>query len=141
MQKLLIWLSIILVVVVGGKYLLENMDRGAYQNAASTRVQAFLDGMKPGGDFEEAFNMWLLGGQSGMGTITQDQYNAYVAQINAWMAKRKLGNRIESYEITGTTLVRGRDGLEPAVVDVSCTIDGKPVVIHAVEREPLSWAD
>ncbi len=141
MQKLLIWLSIILVVVFGGKYLLESMDRGAYENAASTRVQAFLDGMKPGGDFEEAFNMWLLGAQSGIGTITQDQYNAYVGEINAWMAKRGLGRGIKSYEIDGTALVRGRDGLEPAVVDVSCTIDGKSVVIHAVEGKPLSWAD
>jgi hypothetical protein len=141
MQKLLIWLSVVLVVVIGGKYLLEHMDRGAYENAASTRVQAFLDGMKPGGDFEEAFNMWLLGGQTGMGTITQDQYNTYVQRINAWMAERKLGGRIQSYEIVGTTLIRGRDGLEPAVVDVSCTIDGKSVVIHAVEGEPLAWAD
>lgn len=141
MQKLLIWLSIVLVIVVGGKYLYENLDRGAYENSASTRVQGFLDGIKPGGDFEEGFNMWLMGGQSGIGNITQDQYNMYVNQMNAWLAQRKLGSRIQSYEITGTTLIRGRDGLEPAVVDVSCTIDGKPVVIHAVEGEPLSWAD
>jgi len=141
MQKLLVWLSVILVVVIGGKYLLEHMDKGAYENAAATRVAAFLDGMKSGGDFEEAFNMWLMGGQSGIGTITQDQYNTYVQQINAWMAKRKLGSRIQSYEIVGTTLIRDRDGLEPAVVDVSCTIDGKSVVIHAVELEPLAWAE
>ena len=103
MQKLLVWLSIGLVVVIGGKYLWEQMDQGAYENSAATRVQAFLDGMKSGGDYEEAFNMWLMGGQSGLGTITQDQYNMYVAQINAWMAKRGLGNRINSYEIGGTT--------------------------------------
>ena len=51
------------------------------------------------------------------------------------------GDFTQSYEITGTTVIRGRDGLEPAVVDVSCTIDGTPVVIHTIEGEPLSWAD
>ena len=104
-------------------------------------VQGFLDGIKQGGDFEEGFNMWLRGSTSGMGTISQDEYNLYVAQLNAMLKERELPNRISSYEITGTTLIRGRDGLEPAVVDVSCTIDGKPLVIHAVEGEPLSWAD
>ena len=83
--------------------------------------------------------MWVLGAQSGIGTITQDQYNAYVNEMNAWMAKRGLARGITSYEISGTTLVRGRDGLE--LVDVACTIDGKSVVIHAVEGKPLSWAD
>jgi hypothetical protein len=141
MQKLLIWVSILLVIVVGGKYLFESMDRGAYENSASTRVQGFLDGIKSGGDFEEGFNMWLRGAQSGIGTISQDEYNMYVAQLNAMLKERKLPNRIQSHEITGTTLIRGRDGLEPAVVDVACTIDGKPLVIHAVEGEPLSWAD
>jgi hypothetical protein len=141
MQRLLIWVSVLLVIVVGGKYLWEGMDRGAYENSASTRVQAFLDGIKPGGDFEEAFNMWLMGGQTGIGTISQDEYNMYVRQMNAWLAERKLRSSIKGYEITGTTLIRGRDGLEPAVVDVSCTIDGKSVVIHAVEGQPFSWAD
>ena len=141
MQKLLIWISIVLVLVVGGKYLLDDLDRGAYRNTAATRVQGFLDGIKPGGDLEDSFNMWLRGGQSGIGTITQDEYNMYAGQMTAWLAERDLGSRIESYEVTGTTLVRGRDGLEPAVVDVACTIDGKSVVIHAVEGEPLSWAD
>ena len=141
MKKALVWLSIIVVVVVGGKYFLEYMDVRAYEHSATTRVQTFLDGMKPGGDFQEAFNMWLMGGQTGIGTISQEQYNAYVNQIVAWMAERGLGRGIQSYEITDATLVRGREGLEPAVVDVSCTIDGVDAVIHAVEREPLTWAN
>jgi hypothetical protein len=141
MQKALVWLAILVGVVVGGKYFLEYMDVSAYEHSATTRVQAFLEGMKPGGDSQEAFNMWLWGGRSGMRTITQDQYNAYVNQMNAWMAERRLGPGIKSYEITGATTVRGREGLESAVVDVSCTIDGVSVVIHAVEREPLTWGD
>ena len=91
--------------------------------------------------FQEGFNMWLRGSTTGMGSISQDEYNMYVAQLNAMLKGRELPSRVSSYEITGTTLIRGRDGLEPAVVDVSCTIDGKPLVIHAVEGEPLSWAD
>ena len=141
MQKLLIWISVFLVLVVGGKYLWDSLDRGAYRNSAATRVQGFLDGISPGGDLQDSFNMWLRGGQSGIGTITQDEYNAYVNQMTAWLAERELGNRIESYEVTATTLVRGRDGLEPAIVDVNCTIDGTPVVIRAVEGAPLTWAD
>jgi hypothetical protein len=141
MQKLLIWVSIMLVVVVGGKFIYDSLDKGAYENSASTRVQGFLDGIKQGGDFEEGFNMWLRGSTTGMGSISQDEYNMYVGQLNAMLRERELPNRISSYEITGTTLIKGREGLEPAIVDVSCTIDGKPVVIHAVEGQPLSWAD
>lgn len=141
MQKLLIWISVVLVLAIGGKYLLDSLDRGAYENSASTRIEGFLDGISAGGDFQDGFNMWLRGGQSGMGTITQDQYNMYTAQMNAWLAERDLGPQVGTFEITGTTLVRGRDGLDPAVVDVAVTVDGTPVVIHAVEGEPLSWAD
>jgi hypothetical protein len=141
MQKLLVWVSILLAVVVGGKFVYERLDKGAYEYTASTRVQGWLDGIKSDGDFQKGFNMWLRGGQSGIATITQDEFNMYVGQMNAMLKQRQLPSRIQSYEITGTTVIRGRDGLEPAVVDVSCTIDGTPVVIHAVEGEPLSWAD
>ena len=141
MQKLLIGISILLVIAVGGKFLLDHLDREAYQNSASTRVSTFLDGLSSGGDFEEGFNMWLMGGQSGIGTITQDQYNAYVAQMTAWLAERDLASPIGDYQIGGTVLVKGRDGLEPAIVEVEATVDGEPVVFLAVEGEPLTWAD
>ena len=69
-----------------------------------------------------------------------ETFQVYV-DLRQGMAERGLGRGIQSYEITGVTLVRGRNELEPAVVDVSCTIDGVDVVIHTVEREPLSWAN
>ena len=141
MQKILVWIGILLVVVVGGKYVVDHMSTGAHENTATLRVEGFLDGMIPGGDFQEAFNMWLLGTPSGLGTIRQDQYNAYVGEIGTWMAERGLGNRIKTYEINGATLVKPAEGIEGSVVDVSCTIDGKAVVIRAVERERLTWSE
>ena len=86
MQKLLIWLSILLVVVFGGKYLVDYMSHSAHENTATLRVQDFLDGMKPGGDFQAAFNMWYEGSPNAMGNITQDQYNMYVQEMQAWSA-------------------------------------------------------
>ena len=37
MQKLLIWVSVILVILVGGKFVFESLDKGAYENSASTQ--------------------------------------------------------------------------------------------------------
>ena len=141
MQKVLAWLSVILVVVVGGKYAIDYMSHTAHENAATSRVQAFLDGMTAGGDFQDAFNMWHSGSPGGIGNMTQDQYNMYAAELKAWMARRDLGERIGDYEIHGATMAQGPEGVEPSVVDVSCTVDGKPLVIRAADGERLEWAD
>jgi hypothetical protein len=85
--------------------------------------------------------MWYVGSPDGMGTITQDQFNMYVGEMRNWMAQRKLEQRVETYEIHGATMVRPPEGIEPSVVEVSCTIDGKSVVIRAVDGERLAWAD
>jgi hypothetical protein len=141
MQKLLIWLSVLAVVVIGGKYVVDYMSHTAHENAASTRVEAFLEGMKPGGDFQGAFNMWYVGSPDGMGNISQDQFNMYVGEMRQWMAQRRLGASVESYEIHGATMVRPPQGVEPSIVEVSCTINGKAVVIRAADGERLAWAD
>lgn len=141
MQKLLIWLSILLVVGIGGKYVIDHMSTSAHENTATLRVQDFLEGMKPGADFEEAFNMWLMGSPNAMGNITQDQYNMYVQEMRAWLAQKKLPPGVQSFEIHGATLISPPDGLEPSVVDVSCTIDGTAVVIRAADGRRLTWGD
>jgi hypothetical protein len=141
MQKLLIWLSVLGVVVVGGKYVIDHMSHSAHENTATLRVEAFLEGLTPGGDFQEAFNMWLVGDPGGMGNITQDQFNMYVADMGSWLAQRQLGQRIQTYEVHGATMVRPPEGIQASVVEVSCTIDGKPAVIRAVDGERLAWAD
>ena len=141
MQKLLIWLSILLVIGFGGKYAIDYMSHSAHENTATLRVQEFLDGMKPGGDFEAAFNMWYMGSPNAMGNITQDQYNMYVQELRAWLAQRKIGPGVQAYEIHGATMISPPEGLEPSVVEVSCTIDGKAVVIRAADGRRLGWAN
>lgn len=141
MKKLLIWLSVLAVVVIGGKRLADHMSHTAHERAATTRVQALLDALKPGGDFQAAFNMWYAGSPEGIGSVTQDQYNMYTAEMRAWLAQRGFGQSIEAYEIHGATMVRPPQGIEPSLVEVSCTIDGKAVVIRAVDGERLVWAE
>jgi len=141
MNKLLVWLSVLLVVVFGGKALVDYMSRSANENAATTRVQAFLRGMSPGGDFQEAFNMWETGAAGAIQNMTQDEYNAEVGRLNAWLSGRGLGQRIERFEVLGATMVAPPDGLARAAVAVSCSINGRPATILAIKDERLAWLD
>lgn len=141
MKKLLVWLSVLAVVVIGGKQIVDHMSHTAHESAATARVQAFLEGLKPGGDFQAAFSMWYAGRPEGIGSITQDQYNMYTAEMHAWLAQRGLGNSIGGYEIHGATMVRPSQGIEPSLVEVSCTVDGKALVIRAADGQRLAWAD
>jgi hypothetical protein len=141
MNKALLWLSVLLVVVFGGKALVDHMSRTANENSATTRVTAFLRGLTPGGDFQEAFNMWETGASGAIQNMTQDQYNAEVARLQAWLAARGLGQRIERFEVLGAAMVLPSEGIERAVVEVSCTINGRPATILAIKDEPLDWAD
>jgi hypothetical protein len=141
MNKVLVWVSVLLLVVFGGKALVNHMSRTANENAATTRVQAFLDGMTSGGDFQAAFNMWETGAASAIGNMTQDQYNMEVASLHAWLASHKVGRPIERYEILGATLVAPPEGADAAEVLVSCSSDGQRLDIRAVKDQRLEWAD
>ncbi len=141
MSKLLVWLSVLLVVVFGGRELISYMSRTANENAATTRVEGFLRGMTSGGDFQEAFNMWETGAAGAIQNISQDEYNAEVARLNAWLGGRGLGPRLERYEVLGATLLAPSEGLDEAAVAVSCTINGRPATILAVKNERLAWGE
>jgi hypothetical protein len=56
------------------------------------------------------------------------------------MAERDLGNKIGRFEILGAKQVAPSEGLRGAVVEVSVTIDGRPLKIRAVRDEQLAWA-
>src|SRR5512139_3620861 len=105
MKKLLISLGVLLVVILGGRALMNYMSRSANENAATNRVRTFLTGMKPGGDFQAAFNMWERGDPGAIQDMTQDQYNVKVAELHEWLAERELGDGIGSFEILGATMV------------------------------------
>jgi hypothetical protein len=141
MNKLLIWLSVLLVVVFGGRTLIQHMSRSANENAATTRVEAFLRGMTPGGDFQEAFQMWEAGAASAIKGMTDDEYNTEVARLHAWFGRRGLGQRVDSYEVLGAEMVTPPGGVEGAAVEVSCTVNGKSVRMLAVKGVPLDWVD
>jgi len=141
MNKILIWASVLLVVIFGGRALVQHMSRSANENTARNRVEAFLRGMTPGGDFQEAFNMWEAGDLGAIQRMTQEEYNAEVARLNAWLAQRGLGQRIERYEVLSATLVAPPEGLEAAAVEVSCTVNGRPATILAVKDQRLEWVE
>ena len=85
--------------------------------------------------------MWYMGSPNAMGNITQDQYNMFVQEMRAWLAQRKVGPGVQAYEIHGATMISPPEGIEPSVVDVSCTIDGEAVFIRAADGRRLVWAD
>jgi hypothetical protein len=140
MQKALIWLSVLLVVVFGGKQLVDYMSRSSHENAATTRVERFWKGIAPGGDYQDAFNMWETGETGAIQRMSQDEYNAEVSRLNAWLTAQKL-DRVTSYEVTAATLVAPPQGLEQAVVAVSCLVNGKALTILAVKHQRLAWQD
>jgi hypothetical protein len=141
MNKILVWASVVLVVVFGGRALVQHMSRSANENTATNRVDAFLRGMAPGGDFQEAFNMWEAGDVGAIRRMSQEEYNAEVARLNAWLGERGLGPRIERYEVLGAEMVVPPEGLEGAAVEVSCTINGRGATILAVKDRRLEWVD
>ena len=138
MKKALIGIGVLVALAVGAKLALDSMERGLDRDSASRRVEACLRGLSSGGDFEQGFNMWFSG--AGTGNVSQEIYNAYVDRMNAWLDERDIAYPID-YEITGTTLVKGREGLDAAIVEVQVTIDQTPMVILAEEGKPLSWVD
>ena len=140
MKKLLLWVTVLLVVVFGGRVLMQYLSRSANENAATTRVQAFLDGMTPGGDFQRAFNMWETGATGAIRDMTQDQYNEAAASLNAWLAQRDL-TRVERHEVLGATVVTSRGGPDAPAVEVACTINGRPATILAIRGQRLEWVD
>lgn len=141
MNKILVWASVVLVVVFGGRALVEHMSRSANENAATTRVEAFLRGMAPGGDFQAAFNMWEAGDVGAIQRMSQEEYNAEVARLHAWLAERGLGQPIGRYEVLGAEMVESPEGLEGAAVEVSCTINGRAATLLAVKDRRLEWVD
>jgi hypothetical protein len=141
MNKLLTWVSVLLVVVFGGRALVQHMSRSANENAATTRVERFLRGMTQGGDFQDAFNMWEAGDVGAIQRMGQEEYNGEVARLNAWLGQRGLGQRIERYEVLGATMVAPPEGSEAVAVEVSCTINGRPATILAVKDQRLEWVE
>jgi len=141
MNKVLVWVSVLLVVLFGGRALVVHMSRTANENTARLRVEDFLRGMKPGGDFQKAFNMWARGDDRAMNDMTQDQYNVEVGRLNEWLAARELGPGVDRYEILKATMVAPAEGSTPAKVALSCSIDGRNVTILAVKDQQLDWVE
>jgi len=141
MNKILVWVSVLLVVIFGGRALVNHMSSSANENAATQRVKGFLSGMTTGGDFQNAFNMWMTGANGAIQNMSQEQYNVEVASLNAWMAKRGLGQRIQSFEMVSARMVVAPQGADPSAVEVSCTINGKPATILTIKNERLEWVD
>jgi hypothetical protein len=141
MNKLLIWVSVLVVAVLGGKAIVDYLIRSTTEQAAITRVRGFLNGLTPGGDFQEAFNMWETGAGTAIQNMTQDQYNAEVARLKSWLAAHRVGEHIERYEVLGATVVAPPEGMQGAAVAVACKINGRPVTILAVKYERLDWVD
>jgi hypothetical protein len=64
----------------------------------------------------------------------------YAAELTRWMSQARLRHPVQAFEVHGATLVREAAGIAPAEVEVSCTVDGKSVVILAADGKRLEWS-
>lgn len=136
MNRAVTWLSIVVALVIGGKYGLEYMFRSGEEHAAHERVREMLDGMKPGGDLQRSICLWYRGSRS----LDQYEFNQGADAFDAWRAKKGV-NLIKEYVIDAAVLVEGGEMLATGVVLVTGSMDGKRFAIRAIPREPLRWED
>jgi hypothetical protein len=137
MQKALIWISLIVVVVVGGKIALEKMFVAGENNAATERVRRIFDGMKAGGNKDQAIAMYELGAFAIPGG--GEGFRRAADAFDRWWKEKDLPWTIASYELSAAEIKDPATALAGAVVIVSGTVEGKPFRLRAQRDQRLLW--
>jgi hypothetical protein len=137
-QRVSILASIVLVLVVGGRWAVTTMFSSAETNAAQERVREVLEGLKSGGDLQSATAMWYRGTRQVPGGL--EAFGRAQEEFIAWQRQASI-DRIASYEIGTAELLAERGRLGEAKVIVSCTIDGTPHKLHVQTSQAIAWAD
>jgi hypothetical protein len=107
-------------------------------NSAKERVRRILDGMKTGGNREQAIALWKLGTLHIPGGI--EAFSMAADEFDAWEAEHELVG-MGTYEITNAEVTAETGKLGEATVIVSGTIDGKPFKFKVVQATPIRWID
>jgi hypothetical protein len=137
----LIWLSVVLVLVVGGKYGVQHMQESAVTYEARTRVQEMLDGFKEGGDRTNAIDMWSTGVRDSTKLLGTEEASNVMRGMARWLADKGLRNTITSYTIDDVVFEKEREGYQTSIARVYCTIDGRSVDMLVARTVPIAWAN
>jgi hypothetical protein len=137
-KKVLIAVGTIVFLIVAGKCGLSYMFTSGEANSAKERVRRILDGMKAGGNREQAIALWKLGTLHIPGGI--EAFSMAADEFDAWEVEHELVG-METYEITRAEVMAETGKLGEATVMVSGTIDGRPFKFKVVQGQPVRWVD
>jgi len=137
-KKVLIGVAAILLLAIAGRCGLSYMFTSGEAHSAQERVRRMLDGMKQGGNRQQAIALWKLGIFNIPGGM--DAFNMAATEFEAWEAENELVG-MESYEITGAEVTAETGRLGEATVIVSGKIDGRPFRFRVVQGKPVEWVD
>jgi len=137
-KRLLIGGAVVVALVVAGRCGLTYMFTSGEAHSAQERVRRVLDGMKPGGNMDQAISLWYLGSFHLPGG--QTQFDEAATAFEAWQRQRNLG-RISTFEITEARVTKETGQLGQATAEVSGTIEGTPFKVRVVSGEPIAWVE
>ena len=137
-KKVLIAVGTIVFLIVAGKCGLSYMFTSGEANSAKERVRRILDGMKAGGNREQAIALWKLGTLHIPGGI--EAFSMAADEFDAWEVEHELVG-METYEITRAEVMAETGKLGEATVMVSGTIDGRRFKFKVVQGTPIQWID
>jgi hypothetical protein len=136
MQKVLIWLAILASVGFVGKIGFEKLFVDAELHSSEERVRRVLDGLKSGGNRQQAIGMWYRGSLNPPGG---EQFEQAASGFERWCEAKKIGMTIANYEIKDAAITVPAQALAGAVVTVSGRIDGQPFTMRVQKDEPIIW--
>ena len=130
MKKAAIWAGIVLSALVLGRLALGSMFTAGEVNSARERVRRVLDGLKAGGNRQQAIPLWRHGTFS---AGSQDEFDAAASEFERWTAKHRI-DPVVDYAITDAEVVGESDRLGNATVRVSGTVNGRPFAMRVVQH-------
>ena len=136
MQKVFIWLLILGSVGYIGKIGFEKLFVDAELHSSEERVRRVLDGLKGGGNRQQAIGMWYRGSMNPPGG---EQFEMAASGFERWCEAKKIGMTISNYEISNAVVTAPAQGIAGAVVTVSGRIDGQPFSMRVQKDEPIVW--
>jgi len=137
-KKVLIGVAVVVFLAVAGRCGLGYMFTSGEAHSAEERVRRMLDGMKQGGNRQQAIALWKLGTFAIPGGMMA--FDMAATEFEAWEAEHEIAG-ISQYEITGAEVTGETGKLGEATVIVSGTVDGRPFKLRVVQGRAVEWIE
>jgi hypothetical protein len=138
LKKILIGVAVVVLLVVAGRCGLSYMFTSGEAHSAEERVRRIFDGMKQGGNRQQAIALWKLGTFNIPGGI--EAFSAAADEFDAWEAENELVG-LSQYTITDAKVTGETGKLGEATVVVSGTVDGRPFKFKVVQGRAIEWIE